>query len=102
MKNQCVALDPMLQQSPTKKGDHFGGFDDDDFVVNGELTVTITLHEYRELVSAAANAKTKEANASYVKAIEEKRQIMQQLDDCRQEIRGLRSALGKKEASNNG
>lgn len=35
---------------------------EEDFVAEGELTVTITLHEYRQLVRAAADAEIKIAN----------------------------------------
>lgn len=45
----------MANNLTEKKLDY--NYDSKDFSIEGELTVTITLHEYRELVSAKATAK---------------------------------------------
>lgn len=54
MDNNTVIKDVLLD----KKLDRYG-FDNNDFLASGELTVTITLSEYRKLVKDVATAQAR-------------------------------------------
>ncbi|MEK5334402.1 hypothetical protein [Lysinibacillus sp. FSL W8-0992] len=61
----------------------FGAYkqSEDNFVANQELTVTITLNEYRKLISesAQANAKIEEANKNKFIREEENRKLKEEI-----------------------
>lgn len=67
-----------------KKLDNYGH--KDDFVAPRELTVTITLSEYRELVSAKAKA-----DSDYSKLRDEKWKVERERDSLKQKLETLTS-----------
>ncbi len=75
-----------------------GGYktsDVNNYVAPAELTVTITLNEYRELVSTAANtsAKVDEANKDKYKREDEIKKLNEKLNELKLENTDLKSQL---------
>lgn len=85
----------MAMQEFGKKLEHFSDTIAADFVGESELTVTITLHEYRELVHSVAisDAKIAEAkNDKYERNLENK-QLKEENAELKQEIYELKKEL---------
>ena len=89
-----------MDESMDKKIFEFkkGTYDDankDNFVAPAELTVTITLNEYRALVSTAANTKAKvdEANKDKYKREDEIKKLNEKIVELTTENTGLKSQL---------
>lgn len=90
----------MLQPSPTKdSGSTYGGMENADFLVDGELTVTITLREYRDLIANNARAKTQkeldETKNRWMEAYQERDKLKSTVADLTVEAARLRSLLEK-------
>lgn len=71
------------------------GTNNNDFVVQGEITVTITLNEYRKLVTDNAKAQSKidEANKDKYKRDTENKQLQEQVQQLKAEIYELKMSL---------
>jgi hypothetical protein len=90
----------MLQPSPTKdSGSTYGGMENADFLVEGELTVTITLREYRDLIANNAEAKLQkeldETRSRWMEAYRERDKLKSTVADLSVEVSRLRSMLDK-------
>ena len=74
----------------------FGGYSnsEDNFVANQELTVTVTLNEYRELVKdvALANVKVREANDKKYDAQRDVERLTQENTELKTKIYELQNA----------
>lgn len=87
----------MLQPSPTKDASSaYGGMENADFLVEGEITVTITLREYRDLVEHKAKATNQkeldETNARWYETVKERDSLTRTVSDLRTEVERLRTA----------
>ena len=92
----------MLQPSPTKDSSTAyggGGMDNADFLVEGELTVTITLREYRDLIASNAKAKTQkeldETRSRWMEAYQERDKLKATVANLTDEVARLRVLLDK-------
>lgn len=90
----------MLQPSPTKdSGSTYGGMDNADFLVEGELTVTITLREYRDLIENNAKAKSQqelsETKNRWIEAYQERDKLKATVANLTDEVARLRVLLDK-------
>ena len=85
----------MAIQEFGKKLEHFSDTIAADFVGDSELTVTITLHEYRELVNSVAisDAKISEANNDKYERNLENKQLKEENAELKQEIYELKKEL---------
>lgn len=85
----------MAMQEFGKKLEHFSDTIAADFVGESELTVTITLHEYRELVHSVAisDAKIAEANNDKYDRNLENKQLKEENAELKQEIYELKKEL---------
>lgn len=72
------------------KIDSYGYDELKNFKANGELLVTITLYEYRELLQAAANAKASEARSDYYKAEERAKTLEKELEGLKKAFETLK------------
>lgn len=100
----AIAKDTMFQASPTKEPD-YSGFGKHDFVINGEITVTITLSEYRQLLTAQAKAEASEANSKVYSMKNELEALKKELAAANKQIAEFRAliqvAAAKKEDKTN-
>ncbi|EIL3010534.1 TPA: hypothetical protein ACU2IV_000264 [Staphylococcus pseudintermedius] len=73
----------------------FGNYNlsEDNFVANQELTVTITLNEYRDLISEKAKSKQKidEARNDYYKERDKNRKLEEEVKNLKQKIYELQN-----------
>lgn len=83
-----------------KKANKYG-FNENDFVAESELTVTITLNEYRELVSGIATKKDDidKANADKYTRESQIKALSEENNKLKAEIYELKKALDAKEDS---
>ena len=81
MAESNISVDSLVLD---KKLDNYGH--KDDFVAPRELTVTITLSEYRDLVSAKAKA-----DSDYSKLRDEKYRVERERDDLKQKLETITS-----------
>ena len=82
-----------------KKFDGYGT-NYNNFVAQSEITVTITLNEYRALVvdNAKAQSKIDEANKDKYKRDAENKQLREEIQKCKAEIYELKMALDNAKA----
>lgn len=99
--NPAIVSAPLYQASPTKEPE-YNGFGKNDYVINGEITVTITLAEYRQLLTAHAKAETSEANSKRFAAEREVDSLKKELAAAQKQIAEFRALIqgttAKKEA----
>ena len=76
------------------------GTNNNDFVAQGEITVTITLNEYRKLVTDNAKAQSKidEANKDKYTRDTENKHLREEIQKCKAEIYELKMALDNAKA----
>jgi hypothetical protein len=67
------------------------------YVIPHELTVTITLKEYRDLVKQAADAKIAEANSKWVNEYNENQKLKKEIETLHNALASLREKKEKKE-----
>lgn len=87
----------MLQPSPTKDSNStYGGMENADFLVEGEITVTITLREYRDLVEHKARAVNQkeldDIKTRWLDTVKERDSLTRTVSDLRAEVERLRTA----------
>ena len=72
----------------------------DNFQAEGELTVTITLYEYRQLVkdNAIANYKIDQTNQDKYKRVEENEALKKRVKELEQELFELRCSIEQNNA----
>ena len=77
------------------KNGSYHSSDTNNYVAPAELTVTITLNEYRDLVSTAANTKAKvdEANKDKYKREDEIKKLTEKVNELTSENTDLKSQL---------
>lgn len=91
MDNNIKTIDTLLDHKLSRYGSN-----DNDFVAVKELTVTITLNEYRQLISAKA---TKEQDIDKIRS--EKWKVQEELNEANKKIERLCTQLYEKEEENN-
>lgn len=71
-------------------------FESKDFSIDGELTVTITLHEYRELVSAKATAQSdiRKAEEGKYEREDQNRRLKEENAQLKAELYELQKKMG--------
>lgn len=101
--NPAIVSDQNFQVTPTKDS-AYSGFGTHDYVVNGEITVTVTLAEYRELVSAQAKAEKMEYLNKKLEAERKLADVTKELEGANKRICSLEATLTitmqKEDASN--
>lgn len=93
-KNPAIASDQNFQVTPTKEAG-YSGFGVNDYVVNGEITVTITLAEYRNLVSAQAKAEKMEYLSKKLEAERKLGDVTKELEEANKRICSLEAIIAK-------
>lgn len=92
--NPAIVSDQNFQVTPTKDI-AYSGFGTHDYVVNGEITVTVTLAEYRELVSAQAKAEKMEYLNKKLEAERKLADVTKELEGANKRICSLEATLAK-------
>lgn len=92
--NPAIVSDSNFQVTPTKET-NYSGFGTHDFVVNGEITVTITLAEYRELLGAKAHAEKTEAIVRKMEVEHKLADVTKELEGANERICSLEATLAK-------
>lgn len=87
-----VVKSELLQASPTKD-DSYGNMGRNDFVVNGELMVQITLREYRDLVKGKAEAEKDKVSSENYKLRSEKENLQKELDIVKHQLAELQKMI---------
>ncbi len=102
--NPAIVSDALYQASPTKETE-YNGFGKNDYVINGEITVTITLAEYRQLLTGFAQMEVREANSKVYALRQEIEGLKNELTAANKQIDEFRvliqSATAKKEETSN-
>lgn len=102
--NPAIVSDALYQASPTKEPE-YSGFGKHDYVINGEITVTVTLAEYRQLLTAHARAEANEANSKCYALRQEIDGLKKELTAANKQIAEFRAliqtATAKKEDMTN-
>lgn len=85
-----------------KKMESFG-WDKKNYAAEGELTITITLDEYRHLVASDATKQydIAKANEDKYKREDENRRLKEEVDSLRQRLYGLQQLCAEKEVTTN-
>ena len=78
-----------------KKIEHFDYDELKNFKAECELTVTITLHEYRQLLQAEAKAEARESNSARWKAEAKIDELKKEIASLKAEIESLRATEDK-------
>lgn len=86
-----VIVNEGLPQSPEKKEGYDRSICEFDYLLSGELTVTITLSEYRWLLTASANAKTNEANSKRYESDRKLEETKKELEAVKKQLADLRT-----------
>lgn len=103
MLNSAITADELLATTPNKETG-YSALELHDYVVNGELTVTITLAEYRALVQAQAKAERLDALARASEKTRENEKLKEELAAVKkqlEEFRALIQGATKKEGASN-
>ena len=98
-----VIIDNGLQKPQEKGKGYDWSISDYDYLLSGELTVTITLSEYRRLLIDNANAKVNEANHKRYEAERALSETKKELEDVKKkqiaELRSMFSSAAMEAAS---
>jgi len=87
-----VAVDQLLQDPP--KDDGYGSrVNKNDYVTNGQIMVTITLSEYRELVKAGADRAVHDADMKVIDAHRERDDLKKQVADLQKQLDSLKCMI---------
>lgn len=90
--NPAIVSDALYQASPTKETE-YNGFGKNDYVINGEITVTITLSEYRQLLTGFAQKEVNEANSKRFAAEREIENLKKDLAAAQKQINEFRALI---------
>lgn len=110
MIENIVISDQLIQaKDKSSEFDHkFGAYD---HLASGELTVTISLAEYRSLLTASSKAKVDEANSKRWEAESQVKELQKELETVKKQLAELRTMFAgaaletinnQKEAMSNG
>ena len=88
IENICV--DEHLAAAPEKEKGYGSNYTDFDFLARGELTVTISLAEYRKLLTSVADTKVDEANRKRWEIDAKNQALQKELDSVKQQLAELR------------
>ena len=91
--SEHIIINSALQASPTKESGTYSGLTDADFIVSGEIMVTITLHEYRSLLIGRAEAEASSARSDKYRAERERDELKKQVVDLQNQLNELRSMI---------
>lgn len=87
-----ICLDAGLAAAPEKEEKGYEkSITDHDFLVRGELTVTITLSEYRALLNASSVAKVKEADQKRWEAERKRDELLKELENVKKQLTDLKT-----------
>ncbi len=87
-----VATNELLKPAPEKES--YATRDADiDYVANGQIMVTITLAEYRQLVKKNADSIVNEANSKRFAAERERDELKKQVADLKKQLDDLRAMI---------
>ena len=90
--NPAIVSDALYQASPTKETE-YNGFGKNDYVINGEITVTITLAEYRQLLTGFAQKEVNEANSKRFVAEREIENLKKDLAAAQKQMNEFRALI---------
>ena len=90
--NPAIVSDALYQASPTKETE-YNGFGKNDYVINGEITDTITLAEYRQLLTGFAQKEVNEANSKRFAAEREVENLKKDLAAAQKQMNEFRSLI---------
>lgn len=86
-----VLIHEGLPKVPEKKDGYDRSICEYDYLLSGELTVTITLSEYRWLLTASAKAKTDEANCKRYESDRKLEETKKELETVKKQLADLRT-----------
>lgn len=85
-----ICIDEKLTAAPDKDKGYDRSYTDFDFLLRGELTVTITLAEYRQLLTKGSQAKVNEADSKRWEAERKAEELKKELDSVKKQLADLR------------
>lgn len=89
---QSIVTDERLKETPSE--DKYGRYElSKDYVANGQIVVTITLAEYRELLTRHAEDQVIEANSKRYNAERERDELKKQVDSLEKELASLKCMI---------
>lgn len=89
---KSIVADEHLKETPSE--DKYGRYElSRDYVANGQIMVTITLAEYRELLYRHADDKVTEANSKRYNAERERDELKKQVDSLEKELASLKCMI---------
>lgn len=84
-----------LQKAPEKKTDNYGGLTENDYIISGEIMVTITLREYRELLTKSAKSEASEARSKQYSAERERDAAKKELEEVNKRLDRYEQIIAK-------
>ena len=89
---KSIAVDDRLAKTPEE--DKYGRYElNKDYVANGQIMVTITLAEYRELLTRHASDQVSEANSKRFTVERERDELKKQVEELRKQLNDLRGMI---------
>ena len=89
---QSIVTDERLKETPSE--DKYGRYElSKDYVANGQIMVTITLAEYRELLTRHAEDQVIEANSKRFTVERERDELKKQVEELRKQLNDLRGMI---------
>ena len=89
---KSIAVDDHLAKTPEE--DKYGRYElNKDYVANGQIMVTITLAEYRELLTKHASEQVNEANCKRFTVERERDELKKQVEELRKQLNDLRGMI---------
>lgn len=89
--SNSIALDDHLEKAP--EPDKYSSRDNYNYVTNGQIMVTITLAEYRELVRGKADDEVSKARSERYDLVKERDELKKQVADLQKQLNDLRSMI---------
>lgn len=87
-----LVIDDRLLKTPEE--DRYGQYDlEKNFARNGQIMVTITLKEYRDLLTASAKAEATEANSKRFVIERERDELKRQVIELQKQLDSLRAVI---------
>lgn len=89
-----IAVNELLKPAPEKEA--YASRDTDiDYVANGQLMVTITLAEYRQLVKKNADSMVNEANSKRYTVERERDELKKEVADLQKQLDDLKAMIAR-------